>query len=301
MVEIMTMINDKLIIRGSLDDAEHITQDQKDRQAALYKQSGDAEFRSRYFGDEFVAGGYVLNFVVDDVCSLEPAWSNNSWCRMIIGLDINHQGQSAAAHPHGIVWMLYSEEMDEFFVGRAARFKGDFANLAHFILTSPFGDAPIAFGADASQGAGNNQTFRDLLVGYNLNMLSKPATLKDGRRSLNDEYGLIQDLLNRGKLKFDKFNCLPLIEELKSLERAENGSILAVREDVASALRYAILDARRFSRAEQNFRSDHGIRKATDGQAAGSTWGEGPGQLSIFSGQVNEGADFDAIIAAARK
>lgn len=302
MVEIMTeMQNDKLIIRGSLDDAEHITQDQKDRQAALYKQSGEAEYLSRYFGDEYVAGGFVLSFVAQDVLGLEPAWSKVSWCRMIIGLDINHQGRSASAHPHGIVWLYFNEETGEYFVARAMRFPGDFANLAHEILTSPCGDAPIAYGADANQGAGNNQTFRDILVSYNLNMLSKPATLKDGRRNLNDEYMMLQELLTTGKLKFDKFHCQVLIEELKGLERAENGSILAVREDVASALRYAVLDAKRFARDEQHFKSDHGVRRADDGQASGAKWGDGPGEISIFSGQVNEGNDLDSIIDAARR
>ena len=276
---------DKLVVRGTLDDAEHITEDQKQRQAELYKQSSEAEYRSRYLGEEYVGGGYLFRFNVADVTEpYDPAYLDIPWRRFISGLDINHGGTSASAHPQGFVQLAYDDDTGICHVFRAKRFKGvDHANMAAAIKSFEVGDAPIAYGSDVGQPFGENETFATMLKRLGLNMLPSPAKFENGSNALEPQITMIQDMLSNGKLRIAS-HCTDLIEELKGMERDERGKVIDVRDDLVAALRYALMMAKQQARAPADFYHSNGLGRSRPG---GNEIAKGvdDGSWDIFTGR----------------
>lgn len=262
-MEIGLIKNDKQVIRASLDDALHLSDDQKARQKAIYASQGEGILRNRYYGDAVGIGGglvFDLRNLESLKVSIKPDFLDDPWRRHIGGLDISHGGRSASAHPNAVCFMAIGDD-GGYYVYRAHRFpRGlDFANLCANILDRarfPTGDTPMAWGRDALQQHGEG-SFADILRSKGLNLLREPAALPNGRFDLDPQYAMIQDLMDAGRIFFDPRYTADLLEELAGLERDDNGNVIPVRDDVLSALRYALLCVDRFARTTSQF---HGMR-----------------------------------------
>jgi hypothetical protein len=242
---------DKQIVRGSLAEVTHISQEEIAKQAEIYKSISDAEYRTRFHGDPFAGGGNVLRFNIQDIYSDIDRQQLGPSTRYILGLDISHGGLSSRAHPHAAVAVAL-DQLGVYHVLYAQRWQGiDLANFAMNIHHWEVGDAPAAWGQDFLQGiAGTNETYASMLKDYGLNMLHKHTTTAAGSTSAQAGYGIIQTLINAGRLKI-QHNCHDLIEEMAALEYDLNGKIIAQFDDIASALRYAIVMAEEHNSARE--------------------------------------------------
>ncbi len=172
-----------------------------------------------------------------------PLSSFPSYFHKIIGFDPSHGGMSESAHPAGAVFCLSDRGSDVFYVVDGFKEKHLHPEqLASRILRRPeWGNAPVAWGAAETQGtAKDGKSYQQLFKELGLKMLSTWATNPSGGLSLDVSFDLLQQAISNGKLKINR-HLVDLWDEIAGLERDEDNKIIASRDDLLSALRYAFM------------------------------------------------------------
>jgi len=294
------------IVMG-IDDANHLTPQMRADMLGKYANDPVAA-ATRLFGAEWAGGGLIFPNLHADNLENRPVSEFPMSIRWIIGLDPAHQGLSTkSAHPAGVILLAYDPLGKICHVVDEIRLQNELpSTLVAAILNWENGDAPVAWGQAETQGTGDGtraETYAGLYKRLGLRMLDKHATLPGGGVSLDPQIDNINQLLATGKLKISR-RCKMLLEELSNYERDEKGQPIPVRDDLISALRYAILMAPQYARGLEPDRVRHGMgrRRLYPGMAEGvdfdvhgNTGGDLPvGRQRGRSGPyMARGADFD--------
>lgn len=232
---------DKLMVTGSVDDAEHMTLTQKSDLAAHYRSISEAEYLSRYLGEEFVAGGRVLSFTPEDAYHRHEVADFGPATKFIMGADLGH-GTGEGGHPTAFVLAAYHSDIDRVFICKTYR-KNRVLPLDVWsaIRHWPHAGAPVAWGAAESATVGGSRlSFKDLFKREGFRMLPEHARHPDGSVYLETSVSDVQQRLRDGRLLIHP-DCQDLIHELLDLERDDDGKIIPIRDDLWSALRYLLM------------------------------------------------------------
>jgi phage terminase large subunit-like protein len=237
---------ERMTIGATIDDAEHLSDQQRAEMKARFA-NNPLEAATRLYGRDYEGGGLVLR------CTKEAAGTDrrsddfSEYICMIVGLDPSHGGLSDSAHPTGIVSCLYDRQTDEFFVQDAFKQKHlSPEQTAAIVLQSPWSGAPVAWGHGETQGTSDGKTYAEMFKALGLRMLPSHAVLPGGGYGLDASFDLLQQGISNGKVKINKY-LVDLWDEIAGLERDENNKIIAARDDLLSALRYAYM-MRKFAR-----------------------------------------------------
>ena len=160
-----------------------------------------------------------------------------------------HHGLSSTAHPWAFVSCVYDPTSETLYVMHALRIKQQLPPV-HVAALRNWGawDAPCAWGADGNQrGNDKGDTFSSIYRNLGVPMRSTHATLRHGGVSLEATFALMEGMFAQGKLKIAR-HLIELREELRELHYEESASgapkYVALDDDLASALRYAVMDLR---------------------------------------------------------
>ena len=233
-------------IRMSIYDNTFLTPEDIAVAEASYN---ERERMTRLFGEDLPGHGAVFNF--DErtyLHDLQPGQVPAHW-RWINGMDFSHHGLSSSAHPWAFVSCAYDPTTDTLYVMNALRIKQQLPPV-HVAALRKWGawDAPCAWGADGNQrGNDKGDTFAQIYKSLGVPLRSTHATLPDGGVSLEGAFALMEGRFSQVRLKIAR-HLIELREELRELHYEESASgapkYVAIDDDLASALRYAVMDMR---------------------------------------------------------
>jgi hypothetical protein len=219
----------RAIVRMTIDDAEHYTQEQRDAIIASYPPH---EREARIKGIPSLGSGRVFP-ISEERIAIEPVPIAREWAR-INGVDFGWD------HPFAAASLAWDRDADVIYVVATYREK-EATPVIHTAAIKPWGDwIPCAWPHDGYQhdkgsGLGLAQQYRT----QGLNMLPDHATHADGGNGV--EAGLM-DMLDRmqtGRLKVFR-HLEEWLSEFRLYHR-EDGKIVKERDDLMSATRYAIM------------------------------------------------------------
>jgi len=236
------------IVRMTIDDAEHYTQEQREAIIASYPPH---EREARIKGIPSLGSGRVFPIseekIVCDICTIPKEWSQ------INGVDFGWD------HPFAAVNIAWDRDADVIYVTKTYREK-ESTPVIHAAAIKPWGNwIPTAWPHDGYQhdkgsGLGLSRQYAD----QGLNMLPEHATHEDGGNGV--EAGIMEmlDRMQTGRLKVFK-HLEEWLSEFRLYHR-EDGKIVKERDDLLSATRYAVM-MKRFAETERkplNFGTGYG-------------------------------------------
>ena len=206
---------------------------------------GERDRATRLYGDDLPGHGAVFNF--DEKTYLHdmpPSTVPLHW-RWINAMDFSHGGLSSQAHPWAFVSCAYDPTTDTIYVMHALRIKQQLPPV-HVAAMKRWGawDAPCAWPADGHQrGNDSGDTFSGLYKNLGVAMRPTHATLPDGTVSMEATLALMEGRFATGRLKIAR-HLVELRDELRDLHYDDDNKYIAEDDDLASALRYAVMDVR---------------------------------------------------------
>ncbi len=248
-------------ITATLDDAEHLTDEQRAAMKARYA-NNPLEARTRLYGEDYAGGGLVFDVPMSEIAYLRDPADFPEWFKWIIGFDPGHGGQSEQAHPAAAVECCWDPNSSALYVVDCLRLDRPLPEtLAASILQWECGDAPVAWGHGENQGvAGTNETYAAMYRRLGLRMLREHAQFEGGGYSLEVGLSLMRQMMADGKLKVAK-HLDDWWEEFHSYERDEKtGKPIPIRDDLMAATRYAVMMAPRHAKTLLGERSADGGR-----------------------------------------
>lgn len=212
------------------------------------------EHDCRIFGVPMQGEGRVFR-IAEQVVTCEPFVIPRYWHK-IAGIDLGY-----GEHPTAIVWMAWDKDNDRLYVYDTYRVKG--GSLAdHAAVLRQKGNFPTAWPHDAM---GNDRlTAATTLVGHykNLGCNMLPTHSQWPDKSLSVSAGVVELTQRMTDGRFKVFRQLTdWFEEFRNYH-TENDKIVAVRDDLLSATRYALM-MRRFAKPASDDLMPFG-RKAED-------------------------------------
>ena len=230
------------LIRAGWDDALHMTDE---RQEELLAQLPPHERDMRSKGIPLMGSGLVFPVNEDDI-KIEPFPIPAFW-PLICGIDFGWD------HPFAAVWLAWDRDKDIVYVIDAYRVSKALPPMHASTIKkrSGFSSIPIVWphdGLNTDKGSGIPLASQYRSEGLNLlpNKFSNPPSpnQKEGQGGNGIEAGLF-DMLTRmeeGRLKVFS-NLQDWFEERRQYHR-KDGKVVALREDLMSASRYAIMSLR---------------------------------------------------------
>ena len=158
--------------------------------------------------------------------------------RRIAGIDFGID------HPAAAVWIAHDADADVVYVYDCYRASGQTPVYHAERLKSAGKYIPVAWPADGLQrGKADGVPLSEQYRKHGVNMTELSARFADDKGGGQSREASVGDILERmrtGKLKVFA-NCTDLLEELRMLHRDDNGKIKPVRDDLESAMRYALM------------------------------------------------------------
>lgn len=221
----------------SWDDAPHIDPNEKER---LWNSYPPHEREARARGTPMLGSGAVFP-IGDDEISVAPFEIPNHWAR-INGIDFGID------HPGAGVFCAHDRDSDTFYVYDAFKVAGQTA-IYHADALKKHGEwIPNAWPHDGIQrDPGSGKALKDLYRGHGLHMLKEHAHYRDERGN-HREPGVIEMFEYMRTGRFKVFGHLTQWFEEKRLYHRKDGQIVAKKDDILSATRYAFI-MRRYARA----------------------------------------------------
>lgn len=225
---------DKAITSMTLDDAEHITPEMRDKAIAAWP-AHEREARSR--GIPTLGGGRIFDIAESQV-ECEPFDIPKHWS-LIWGMDYGVE------HPFAAVAIALDKDTDMAYVFHCMKMK-DALPLQHATAMKPVlkcGNLiPVAWPHDVNQRRefeGDLIPLRQIYKKCGLNMLQQHAQFVDGSNST--ELGVLEmyERMKTNRLKVFK-NCSLWWEEYRRYHRVD-GKINKVFDDLMSATRQAVM------------------------------------------------------------
>lgn len=247
---------DRADIVMTIDDAEHISPEERARIIASYPEH-EREARTR--GVPILGSGRI--FPVPRAVLEVDAFAIPEWWPTIAALDFGWD------HPTAAVKLAHDRDADTVYVTQAYRVSQT-AVHSHAAALKPWGTMPWAWphdGLNSTAGAPDNLADQYRRAG--MKMLPEPASYDDTRRNAV-EAGLM-DMLDRmttGRLKvFRHLN--DWFGEFELYHR-KDGKVFKERDDLMSATRYGIMDLR-FAQAKAEKHAHERYRRHVNTGAGG--------------------------------
>jgi hypothetical protein len=237
----------RAIVRMTIDDAEHYTEEQR---ASIISSYPAHEREARIKGIPSLGSGRVFP-IPEDKIAIEICAIPNEWAQ-INGVDFGWD------HPFAAVNLAWDRDADVIYVTKTYRQK-ESTPVIHAAAIKPWGDwIPCAWPQDGYQhDKGSGKGLASQYGDQGLNMLEDHATHEDGGNGVEAGVMEMLDRMQTGRLKVFK-HLEEWFGEFRLYHR-EDGKIVKERDDLLSATRYAIMMKRfaetapRHSGARPNF------------------------------------------------
>lgn len=217
------------VITMTIDDALHITQDERERLVASWP-AHEREARAR--GTPMLGAGRIFTAPEESILE-EPIINVPAHWRKLWGIDFGID------HPFGAVLILWDLDADVIHVHHAYRVK-DALPIQHADAMKKIGAAvPVAWPNDGNIRRDDGKPMADHYKRHGLLMQPSHATWQDG--SVSTEAGImeIDEREKSGRLKYAS-HLSDLLEERRMYHR-KDGKIVKIKDDLLSALRVAIM------------------------------------------------------------
>src|SRR5574343_78171 len=244
---------DRHLTRMTIDDADHITDEDKERIKHSYR---PYELEARLNGLPSLGSGRVFPIAQESI-SIEPFAIPDHWAR-IAGVDFGWD------HPAAGAWIAWDREADCVYVYDCYRAREQTAVLNALTVKGKGDWIPVAWPSDGNQhDKGSGQALAEQYRKAGANMLASHAThaeAMDARSSVSVEAGIDEMLTRMQTGRFKVFSSLTEWWEEFHLYHRLDGQIVKERDDIISATRYALMMLRyamtkRSSRPERRERS----------------------------------------------
>jgi phage terminase large subunit-like protein len=235
---------DRATVTMTIDDAEHYTDEDRERISASYQPH---EREARLKGVPIMGSGLVFPVPEKDIAirafEIPPHWP------VLGGLDFGWE------HPTAAVRIAWDRDADILYVTNAYRRQHE-TPLIHAGAVKSWGaNMPWAWPHDGLQH--DKTSGEQLAVSYRtngLNMMPFRATFEDGTNGVEAGVSEMLQRMQTGRLKvFDHLN--EWFEEFRLYHR-ENGLIVKLVDDLLSATRYAMM-MRRFAKPVNDPPDEH--------------------------------------------
>jgi hypothetical protein len=226
------------IVRMTIDDAEHYTEDQRQ---AIISSYPPHEREARIKGIPSLGSGRVFP-ISEDKIVCDPLPISKEWAQ-INGIDFGWD------HPFAAVNIAWDRDADVIYVTRTYREKEQ-TPVIHSAAIRPWGEwIPCAWPHDGYQhDKGSGKGLAAQYAEQNLNMLADHATHEDGGNGVEAGVMEMLDRMQTGRLKVFK-HLEEWLSEFRLYHR-EDGKIVKERDDLLSATRYAVM-MKRFAETER--------------------------------------------------
>lgn len=220
---------DRTLVSMTIDDAEHYTQEQRDRIVASYP-AHEREARAK--GIPVLGSGRVFPMSEEQIV-VEPFAIPKHWPR-IVGCDFGYD------HPAAFTWLAWDRDTDSAYLYDSFKIRETSVVLQAPLIAAKGKWIPAAWPHDGLQhDKGSGEQLANQYRELGVNMLPERATFQDGGNGL--EAG-ISEMLNRmqtGRWKVFS-NQADWLAEFRVYHR-KDGLINKVRDDLLSASRYAMM------------------------------------------------------------
>lgn len=220
---------DRVTIRATIADAEHYTEEERERIIAGYPAH---ERDARAKGIPILGSGRIFP-IAEEAIMEEGLQIPRHWPR-ICGIDFGWD------HPTSAVWMAWDRDADVVHIYDCYRVKEQ-TPIVHAGAIRARGDwIPIAWPHDGLQhDKGSGHQLAELYRRQGLNMLPERATFEDGGNSV--EAGLLEELerMQTGRLRVAR-HLEDWFDEFRLYHR-KNGKIVKENDDLLDATRYGLM------------------------------------------------------------
>jgi phage terminase large subunit-like protein len=223
---------DQFFMMKGWDDAPHMTQEKRERLAALYP---DHQRDMRTKGIPMLGHGRIYD-LSDDFITCEPFDIPPHWF-VLNGMDFGWD------HPQAHIKLVEDRDNGDFYVVNAYKAPKVSANDAWGAVKPWAEDVPTAWPHDGLQNEKGRDDAVQQKVHYEragFKMLHEHATWPEGGNSVESGIYSISDLMRKGKFKIFK-GLVHVLEEVRQYHRDEKGRIVKVRDDLLDAIRYAYM------------------------------------------------------------
>lgn len=219
----------RAVIRMTIDDAEHYTQEERDAIIAKYPPH---EREARVKGIPSMGSGRVFPVAQEDI-ECEPFAIPDDWVQ-INGMDFGWD------HPFAAVNLAWDRDSDTIYVCKEYR-KRESTPVVHSAAIKPWGDwIPCAWPHDGLQhDKGSGVTLKAQYEGQGLKMLAEKATFEDGGNGVEAGVMDMLDRMQTGRWKVFK-TCQGWFSEFLIYHR-KDGLIVKERDDLICASRYGLM------------------------------------------------------------
>lgn len=221
--------NDRIVVKMTIEDAEHISPEDRQRIINSYPAH---EREARVSGVPMLGSGRV--FPVPESAIICDAFAvPNHWPR-IAGIDLGWD------HPTAAVKLAWDRDSDVVYITHCYRVR-EATILQHAAALKGWGpQLPFAWPHDAmSHDRGSGDTMAELYRRQGLNMLFERATFQDGGSGVEAGIAMMIDRLESGRLKI--FSHLEDWRTEFRLYHRKDGKVVKEQDDLMSATRYALM------------------------------------------------------------
>lgn len=228
------------------DDVDHLDEKTKEQLLAVYSPA-ERDMRSR--GIPVFGSGLVFPVAEEDITCED--FDLPEYFPRLAAVDFGYD------HPTAISWVAFDPDDDVIYVYDEYRRSKETPLTHAAVLNARTPGIPVAFPHDGLQhdkGSGIQlaQQYRDLGVYMLPEHFSNPPA--EGKLNGNNsiEAG-ISEMLQRfetGRLQIFS-SCVETLEEMRIYHR-KNGKVVAIKDDLISAMRYAVLSVGRFGEKLKN-------------------------------------------------
>ena len=224
--------NDRVVVKMTIEDAEHISAEDRQRIINSYPAH---EREARVAGVPMLGSGRVFP-VPETAVICEPFTVPGHWPR-IAGIDLGWD------HPTAAVKMVWDRDSDVVYITNAYRVR-EGTVLQHAAALKPWGaDLPWAWPHDAlSHDRGSGDTIAEMYRRHGLNMLWERAQFEDGGSGVEAGIANMLDRFESGRLKV--FAHLEDWKQEYRLYHRKDGKVVKEHDDLMSATRYALMSLR---------------------------------------------------------
>lgn len=214
------------------DDAPHLDEAAKKQLLSSYPEH---ERDTRAKGVPMMGSGGVYN-VPDEMVMCEPFEIPDHF-RRICGIDFGID------HPAAACWIAYDADSDVVYVYDCYKERGQTAAYHSQAIKSRGSWIPVSFPHDGMiRDKGGGVALKDQYIAHGVNMLGFSARYDDAKGGGQAREPITIDILERMRTgRFKVFNHLSEWFEEKRMLHRKDGKIVPERDDIESAMRYAVM------------------------------------------------------------
>lgn len=222
------------IIQGSVDDAVHLTQDEKDAAKDQYK--SEAERNIRYYGLPSQGGGSVFTIPISEIKEHMNPGEFPIYYKYLLACDFSHFGQGESSSQFACIFMALDPITQVIRIFDAFKMRGLVEQHVSRIVNGGGQGVPVAWPHDGTQGQADGTNIATLYKKAGLRMLHQHATFESGGYNFESGIELMNSLLATGRLKVAS-HLKAWFDEYSLYERDDQGQVIKRADDLMSATR----------------------------------------------------------------